>query len=48
MENVLNYRFRRRSKNYYDWMLNIIKSEKYHQTEAMIADNSTRQYFKVG
>ncbi len=42
METTLNYRFHRRSKNYFDWLLNTIKSEKYHQAECQIvtSDNT--------
>lgn len=36
METTLSYRFERRSDNFFDWMLNTIKSEKYHQTESQI------------
>ena len=30
MEATLNYPFSRKSKNHLDWMVNIIKSEKYY------------------
>lgn len=36
MESTLNYRFKRQSENYFDWLLNTIKSEKYHQAEGQI------------
>lgn len=36
MEATLNYSFRRKSENHFDWLLNIIKSEKYHQAEGCI------------
>ncbi|MBW2936528.1 hypothetical protein KXJ69_00325 [Aureisphaera sp. CAU 1614] len=37
---TLHYRFERRSKNYFDWLLNTIKSERYYQSEAMIVNVS--------
>ncbi|CDF77927.1 hypothetical protein BN863_2150 [Formosa agariphila KMM 3901] len=40
MEKTLHYRFQRRSKNYFDWLLNIIKSEKYYQAEGVIVLNN--------
>ncbi|MCX7548247.1 hypothetical protein OS188_09805 [Xanthomarina sp. F1114] len=36
MEATLNYSFRRKSENHLDWLVNIIKSEKYHQAEGYI------------
>lgn len=36
MESKLSYRFKRRSTNYFDWLLNTIKSEKYHEAESQI------------
>jgi len=36
METALPYRFERRSDNFFDWMLNHIKSEKYHEAESII------------
>lgn len=36
METTLPYNFTRRSQNYFDWLLNTIKSEKYHLAESQI------------
>ncbi|HLW06325.1 hypothetical protein [Xanthomarina gelatinilytica] len=36
MEATLNYRFNRQSENHLDWLLNIIKSEKYYQADSYI------------
>jgi len=36
METTLNYNFKRQSKSYLDWLVNIIKSEKHHQFEGNI------------
>lgn len=36
METTLNYHFQRQSKNYFEWLLNTIKSEKYHQAESQV------------
>lgn len=36
METTLNYRFQRQSKNYFEWLLFTIKSEKYHQAESQV------------
>ena len=33
----LNYRFERRSKNFLDWLVNIIESEKFHEIEGFIS-----------
>ncbi|RAJ19743.1 hypothetical protein LX77_03486 [Gelidibacter algens] len=38
METTLHYTFKRRSQNYFDWLLNTIKSEKYHMAESLIVD----------
>ena len=43
MERNLRYRFHRRSKNHFDWLLNIIKSEKYYQAEGMIILNKNNE-----
>ena len=40
MKSTLNYNFKRQSKNYLDWMLNVIKSEKYYLDQGRIS------YFK--
>lgn len=36
MESTLNYRFKRRSNNYFEWLLYTVKSEKYHEAESQI------------
>ena len=33
METTLRYRFIRQSKNHLDWLVNIIKSERYFEDE---------------
>ncbi len=38
METTLKYKFKRRSKNHLDWLINIVKSEKYYLLEASIVD----------
>ncbi|MEZ4792800.1 MAG: hypothetical protein R2783_04865 [Gelidibacter sp.] len=38
METTLPYHFKRRSNDYFDWLLNIIKSEKYHEVESQIVN----------
>lgn len=40
MIQVLPYHFKRRSKNHFDWMLNIIKSETYFRADSIILDNN--------
>ena len=41
METTLNYRFQRKSKNYFEWLLYTIKSEKYHEAESQIVVQDT-------
>lgn len=36
MEATLNYPFKRKSENHLDWLINIIKSEKYFQADGFI------------
>lgn len=36
MEATLNYSFNRKSENHFDWLLNIIKSEKYYEADSYI------------
>jgi len=36
METTLNYKFKRKSKNHLDWLVNVIKSETYYQAEGHI------------
>ncbi|WP_223033312.1 hypothetical protein [Hanstruepera marina] len=40
MIQVLPYHFERRSKNHFDWMLNIIKSESYFKADSIILDQT--------
>ncbi len=46
METTLKYTFERRSKNHLDWLLNIVKSEKYYQLEASIVNLKTGMFKK--
>lgn len=39
MRQVLPYHFERRSKNHLDWLVNVIKSEKYFQADSIISTN---------
>jgi hypothetical protein len=36
MESTLPYRFKRQSDNFFDWLLNTVKSEKYHEADSQI------------
>ncbi len=36
METTLPYHFKRQSKNYFEWLLYTIKSEKYHEADSQI------------
>lgn len=38
MDTTLHYSFKRKSQNYFDWLLNTIKSEQYHMAESQIVD----------
>lgn len=38
---TLHYQFERRSKNYLDWLINTIKSERYSECEAIIVTESS-------
>ncbi|WP_240571181.1 hypothetical protein [Aestuariibaculum lutulentum] len=38
MEATLNYNFNRRSENHIDWLLNVIKSEKYYEIDSYIVN----------
>ena len=38
METTLNYNFKRQSENHLDWLINIIKSEKYYEIDSYIVD----------
>lgn len=45
METSLNYNFQRKSENHLDWLLNIIKSEKYYQIEGVILKGQEEVFF---
>ena len=47
MIQVLPYRFKRRSKNHFDWMLNVIKSESYFKVDSIILENNFSDYNKT-
>lgn len=36
MEKALNYRFKRRSANHFEWLYYVVKSEKFYQADAVI------------
>ncbi len=36
MEATLTYSFNRKSENHFDWLLNIVKSEKYYEADSQI------------
>ncbi|MEZ4802322.1 MAG: hypothetical protein R2797_06080 [Gelidibacter sp.] len=44
METTLPYHFKRRSNNYFDWLLNTIQSEKYHEAESIIVTLKKSSY----
>lgn len=44
MKTTLNYNFTRKSKDYLDWLLNIINSEKYFELDAMMSNSSDTTY----
>jgi hypothetical protein len=46
MGTSLNYNFERKSQNHVDWLLNIIKSEKYYQIEGLILNNQQEVRFE--
>ncbi len=46
MEATLKYTFKRRSENHLDWLINIVKSEKYYQLEASIVKLKAGMYNK--
>jgi hypothetical protein len=46
METTLTYAFRRKSENHLDWLLNIVKSEKYFQAESYIVNHSNQDSFR--
>ena len=45
MEKALNYKFKRRSTNYYEWLYYVINSEKFNQADAIeIIEDVTNSY----
>jgi hypothetical protein len=40
MEAKLQYDFKRQSKNYIDWLLYFVKSEKYYEMDGYITDRN--------
>jgi hypothetical protein len=44
MELALNYRFERRTKNHLEWLVDVIKSEKYYQAESYIPNHEVKAY----
>ncbi|WP_162623269.1 hypothetical protein [Confluentibacter sediminis] len=44
MKTTLNYNFKRQSKNHLDWLINVIKSEKYYQVEGDIINFTHSAY----
>ncbi len=45
MKQTLHYQFKRRSENHLDWLINVIKSEKYFQADSFIMTNSRTDRF---
>ncbi|MGY0392160.1 hypothetical protein ACW5R3_06375 [Bizionia sp. KMM 8389] len=45
MRQVLHYHFERRSENHLDWLINVIKSEKYFQADSIIRTNKKTKYY---
>ncbi|SFN80280.1 hypothetical protein SAMN04487989_104103 [Bizionia echini] len=45
MKQTLHYQFKRRSKNHLDWLINVIKSEKYFQADSIILTNNQTNRF---
>lgn len=41
MKTTLTYSFKRQSKNHLDWLINIIKSERYSEIESSIINFNT-------
>ena len=36
MEKSLNYKFNRRSENYFDWLYYVVNSQKFYEADAVI------------
>lgn len=47
MKTTLNYKFKRKSKNHLDWLINIIKSERYYLIEASIVGTNKASQYRV-
>ncbi|WP_157809602.1 hypothetical protein [Ulvibacter sp. MAR_2010_11] len=43
MEKALNYPFQRRSANYFEWLYEVIKSEKYFQADSVIVSKEIKR-----
>lgn len=44
METTLNYNFKRQSENHLDWLINIIKSERYYEIEATLVNTKNTMF----
>lgn len=47
MEKSLNYSFKRRSKSYFEWLNEVIKSEKYFLADSIIVPNDTNKTHSI-
>lgn len=47
MKTTLNYKFKRKSKNHLDWLINIIKSERYYLVEANIVTTNQEGQYRI-
>tara|TARA_R100000306_G_C4343953_1_gene126667 strand:+ start:365 stop:505 length:141 start_codon:yes stop_codon:yes gene_type:complete len=45
MELALKYRFKRRTKNHLEWLMDVIKSEKYYQAESSILTPEGKTFY---
>ncbi|WP_417213751.1 hypothetical protein [Bizionia sp.] len=45
MNQTLHYEFERKSKNHLDWLINVIKSEKYFQADSIIISGKESNRF---
>lgn len=41
MKTTLNYTFERRTNNHFEWLLTVIKSEKYFEADSLIMTSPT-------
>ena len=39
----LNYKFKRKSSNYFEWLLNRVQNVNYHLAESVIVDEDNNQ-----